>query len=148
MTLTITDFVTDSEVFCVAIAAMAERLNVLKRGGIARHMFAANPARHHTMQLTGYRLVDLVAGMAQSAHNIADSVLAAAAVSGIVIVIVIVIVKVVKSKPSSAFFFVTLQAVLHQETPRIKMAQNCTESAGCAGWKSMYDGIALTKLFQ
>ena len=142
MTLTITDFVTDSEVFCVAIAAMADRLNVLKRGGFARHVFATNPARHHTMQLTGYRLVDLVAGMAQSAHDISGSVLGAAAV------IVIVIVKVVKSKPSSAFFFVTLQAVLHQETPRIKMAQNCTESAGCAGWKSMYDGIALTKLFQ
>ena len=80
MTLTIADFVTDGEVFCMAVAAVAERLNVLQRGGFARHVFAANPARHHTMQLTGYRLVDFVAGMAQSAHNIAGSVSAAAAV--------------------------------------------------------------------
>ena len=71
MTLTIADPVADGEVFCMAVAALAERLNVLQRGGLRRHMFAANPARHHTMQLTGYRLVDLVAGMAQSAHNYA-----------------------------------------------------------------------------
>ena len=71
MTLTITDFVADGEVFCMAVAALAERLNVLQRGGFARHMFAANPARHRAVQLTGNRLVDLVAGMAQSAHNYA-----------------------------------------------------------------------------
>ena len=69
MALTIADPVADGEVFCMAVAALAERLNVLQRGGFARHMFAANPARHHTMQLTGDRLVDLVAGMAQSAHD-------------------------------------------------------------------------------
>ena len=69
MTLTITDFVADGEVFCMAVAALAERLNVLQRGGLARHMFAANPARHHAVELTGYRLVDLVAGVAQSAHD-------------------------------------------------------------------------------
>ena len=73
MTLTIADPVADGEVFCMAVATQAERLNMLQRGGLRRHMFAANPARHHTMQLTGYRLVDLVAGMAQSAHNYAGS---------------------------------------------------------------------------
>ena len=69
MPLPIADPVADREVFCMAVTALAERLNVLQRGGLRRHVFAANPARHHTMQLTGYRLVDLVAGVAQSAHN-------------------------------------------------------------------------------
>ena len=69
MTLAIANPVADGEVFCMAVAALAERLNVLQRGGLARHMFAANPARHHAVALTGYRLVDLVAGVAQSAHD-------------------------------------------------------------------------------
>ena len=69
MTLTIADLVTDGQIFCVAVAALAERLNMLQCGGLARHVLAANPARHRAMQLTGDRLVDLVAGMAQSAHG-------------------------------------------------------------------------------
>jgi hypothetical protein len=68
MTLTIADLVTDGEVVCVAVAALAQRLNVLQRGGFARHMFAADPARHGAVKLAGDRLVDLVAGKAQSAH--------------------------------------------------------------------------------
>ena len=74
MTLTIADFVADREVFCMAVTALAERLNVLQRGGLRRHVFAANPARHRSVQLTGNRLVDFVAGMAQSAHDDAASV--------------------------------------------------------------------------
>ena len=74
MTLTIADFMADGEVFCMAVAALAERLNVLQRGGLRRHMFAANPARHRAVELTGYRPVNLVAGMAQSAHDDAGSV--------------------------------------------------------------------------
>ena len=74
MPLAIANPVADSKVFCMAVAALAERLDVLQRGGTRRHMFAANPARHHTMQLTGNRLVNLVAGMAQSAHSRARSV--------------------------------------------------------------------------
>jgi hypothetical protein len=66
--LTIADFVTNRKVVCVAVAALAERLNVLKRGGFARHVFAAYPARHGAVKLTRNRLVDLVAGKAQSAH--------------------------------------------------------------------------------
>ena len=81
MTLTITDFVTDGEVFCMAIAALAERLNVLQRGCLTGHMFAANPARHHAVKLTGYRFVDLVSGVAQSAHNNACCISAASALS-------------------------------------------------------------------
>ncbi len=81
MALTIAYFVTDGEVFGMAVAAVAERLNVLQRGGFARHVFSANPARHHTMQLTGYRLVDLVAGMAQSAHNYVGSISVATVLS-------------------------------------------------------------------
>ena len=76
MTLTIAHRMADGEVFCMAVAALAERLNVLQRGGVRRHMFAANPARHGAMQLTRDRLVDLVAGMAQSAHDNAGTVLA------------------------------------------------------------------------
>ena len=74
MPLTIADLVADREVFCMAVTALAERLNVLQRGGLRRHMFAANPARHRAVQLTCNRLVDLVAGMAQSAHDDAASV--------------------------------------------------------------------------
>ena len=74
MPLAIAYLVADRKVFCMAVAALAERLNVLQRGGLRRHMFAANPARHHTVQLTGNHLVDLVAGMAQSAHSRARSV--------------------------------------------------------------------------
>ena len=69
MTLAIADLMADGEIFCMAVAALTERLNVLQRGGVRRHMFAANPARHRAVQLTGNRLVDLVAGMAQSAHD-------------------------------------------------------------------------------
>ena len=74
MALTIAHRMTDGEVFGMAVAALAERLNVLQRGGLRRHVFAANPARHRSVQLTGDRLVDLVAGMAQSAHDDAVSV--------------------------------------------------------------------------
>ena len=81
MPLAIAYLVADRKVFCMAVAALAERLNVLQRGGLRRHMFAANPARHHTMQLTGYRLVDLVAGMAQSAHNYVGSISVATVLS-------------------------------------------------------------------
>ena len=56
MALTIAHLMTDGEVFCMTVAALAERLNMLQRGGFARHVFAANPARHHTVQLTGNRL--------------------------------------------------------------------------------------------
>ena len=69
MALTIAHLMTDGEVFCMAVAALAERLNMLQRGGFVRHVFAANPARHRSVQLTGDRLVDLVAGVAQSAHK-------------------------------------------------------------------------------
>ena len=69
MTLAIANPVADGEVFCMAVAALAERLNVLQRRGVRRDVFAANPARHGAVELTGDRLVDLVAGMAQSAHD-------------------------------------------------------------------------------
>ena len=65
----------------MAIAALAERLNVLQRGCLTGHMFAANPARHHAVKLTGYRFVDLVSGVAQSAHNNACNISAASALS-------------------------------------------------------------------
>ena len=74
MPLAIAYLVADRKVFCMAVAALAERLNVLQRGGLRRHMFAANPARHGAVELTGYRLVDLVAGKAQSAQDDAGSV--------------------------------------------------------------------------
>ena len=69
MPLAIAYLVADRKVFCMAVAALAERLNVLQRRGVRRDVFAANPARHGAVELTGDRLVDLVAGMAQPAHN-------------------------------------------------------------------------------
>ena len=74
MPLAIANPVADSKVFCMAVAALAERLNVLQRRGVRRDVFAANPARHGAVELTGDRLVDLVAGVAQSAHSRARSV--------------------------------------------------------------------------
>ena len=52
----------DGEVFLVAIATFAQRLNVLKRGVGMRHVLPADPTRHHAMQLARYRFVNFVAG--------------------------------------------------------------------------------------
>ena len=52
----------DGQVFLMAVAAFAQRLNVLKRGVGVRHMLPADPTRHHAMQLARYRFVDFVAG--------------------------------------------------------------------------------------
>ena len=54
--------VADGQVFLVAVAAFAQRLNVLKRGIGMCHMLPADPTRHHAMHLARYRFVNFVAG--------------------------------------------------------------------------------------
>jgi hypothetical protein len=68
MPLAVADFMADGQVFRVAVAAFAQRLDVLQRGGLARDVFAADPARHHAVELPRHGLVDLVPGMPQPAH--------------------------------------------------------------------------------
>lgn len=69
MALVIAEIVADGQVFCMAVAAFAQGLDVFQRGGRGQHMLAADPAGHNTMQLASHRLVDLVAGVGEFAHD-------------------------------------------------------------------------------
>jgi len=66
--LAVAHLVADGEIFSVAVAALAQGLNVLQRGGLGRDMLATHPARHRAMQLPGHGSVDFDSGMAQAAH--------------------------------------------------------------------------------
>ena len=66
--LVVAQFMADGEVFLVAVAALAQGLDVLQRRRFWYHMLATDPARHHAMQLARHGFVDFVAGKAQSAH--------------------------------------------------------------------------------
>lgn len=68
MALVIAELVANGQVFNMAVAAFAERLNVLQRGRLMQHMFATYPAGHHTMHLACYGFIDLVAGVGEFAH--------------------------------------------------------------------------------
>lgn len=63
MTLMVARPVADSQIFSVAVTALAKWLDVFQRGGVQRNMLTAYPARHHTVQLARYRFVNLVAGV-------------------------------------------------------------------------------------
>ena len=69
MALSIADFVADRQVFCVAVAAFAAGLDVLQRCRLGRDVFAANPARHHAMELPCNGFVHLDPQVCQSAHD-------------------------------------------------------------------------------
>ena len=69
MPLPIAELMADSQIFGMAIAALAQRLNVLQRGGLGCDVLAADPAGHHTVQLARQRLVHLVAGMTETTHR-------------------------------------------------------------------------------
>ena len=69
MTTAVAKRVADGEVYCMAIAAFAERLDVLKACSCLQHMFAAHPARHHAVHLPGHRFINFVAGVGKFAHG-------------------------------------------------------------------------------
>jgi hypothetical protein len=67
--LAVAHLVADGQIFGMAVAAVAQGLNVLERGGLGRDMLAADPARHAAMQLPGHSSVDFDSGVAQAAHS-------------------------------------------------------------------------------
>jgi hypothetical protein len=68
MALAIADFMADGQILGMAVAAVAQRLDVLQRGGLWRDMLAADPARHDAMQLARHGFVHLDAEVSQTAH--------------------------------------------------------------------------------
>ena len=62
--------VADGQVVLVAVAAFAERLNVLKRGLCMRHRLTAHPTRDHAMQLARNGFVNLVTCKLEAAHGL------------------------------------------------------------------------------
>ena len=63
MTLLVARRVTDGQIFDVAVAAFAQRLNVLQTRVNPFDVLAAQPARHLAMQLAGDGFVDFQAGV-------------------------------------------------------------------------------------
>jgi ankyrin repeat protein len=63
MALMIATAVANRQVFNMTVAALAERLDVLKCGIGWQYMFAAQPARHAAMQLAGNSFINFVAGV-------------------------------------------------------------------------------------
>ena len=68
MALAVADFMADGQVFGMAVAAVAQGLNVFQRRRLGRDVLAAHPARHHAMQLAGHGAVHLDAKVLQTAH--------------------------------------------------------------------------------
>ena len=68
MALAVAAFVADGKIFSMAVAAFAQCLNVLQRGGIRADMLAAHPAGHYAMQLSGDGFVHLDAEVLQTAR--------------------------------------------------------------------------------
>ncbi len=52
----------DRQVLGVTVAPFRQRLDMLERGCLVRHMFTTDPARHPAMQLPENSFVDFVAG--------------------------------------------------------------------------------------
>lgn len=68
MALAVAHFMADGQVFGMAVAAVAQGLNVFQRRRFGRDMLATHPARHHAMQLAGDGTVHLDAKVLQTAH--------------------------------------------------------------------------------
>jgi hypothetical protein len=68
MALAVADFMADGQVLGVAVAAFAQGLDVLQRGGLWRDMLSADPAGHDAMQLACHGSVHLDAEVSQTAH--------------------------------------------------------------------------------
>lgn len=59
----------DGQILQMAVATVGQWPDVLQGGRRGLHMIAADPARHLAMQLACDGLVNLVAGVAESAHT-------------------------------------------------------------------------------
>ena len=68
MALVVAQFVADGQVVRMAVAAFSQGLDMFQRRGSGQHMLAADPARHHAMQLPRHRFVHFLSGLIQSAH--------------------------------------------------------------------------------
>ena len=69
MTFLVTHGMADSQIRLMAVAALAQGLNVLQRGVHHAHMLTTHPARYLAMQLTGDGVVDFLPGMGEFAHE-------------------------------------------------------------------------------
>ena len=68
MALAVAHFMADGQVLGMAVATVAQRLDVFQRRRLGRDMLAAYPTRHHAMQLAGDGAVHLDAKVLQTAH--------------------------------------------------------------------------------
>lgn len=59
----------DSQVFKMAVSALAQGLDMFQRGVCRVYVLAAHPAGHRAMQLPCHGFVNFVAGEAQLAHG-------------------------------------------------------------------------------
>ena len=69
MALPITDFMANRQVFHMAVATFAQRLNMLQRGCLGRDVLTANPTRHDAMQLPRHGFIHFVPRKTQAAHK-------------------------------------------------------------------------------
>ena len=69
MALAIASLVANRQIFGVAVAAIAQGLDMLQRGCVWRDMLAANPARHDAVQLPRNGFVHLDPEMPQTTHR-------------------------------------------------------------------------------
>jgi hypothetical protein len=69
MSLVVAVFMADGQVVQMAVAALAQGLNVFQGGGFVGHVLTTHPARYHAMQLAGDGSVNLFSGQGQSAHG-------------------------------------------------------------------------------
>ena len=76
MSLVVAVPVADGQVLNMAVAAFAQRLNVLQRGIAHIHMQAAHPAGHLAMQLAGDGFVDFQARVGEFAHGVGGRLVA------------------------------------------------------------------------
>ena len=60
--------VADGQILQMAVTTVSQRPDVLQGGHCGLDMLAADPARHLAVQLPGDSPVNLVAGVAESAH--------------------------------------------------------------------------------
>ena len=60
--LVVAMFMADGQIFQVAVAALAQRLDVLQGGGFVGHMLATHPARYHAVHLPCDGFINLFSG--------------------------------------------------------------------------------------
>ena len=68
MPLVVAQRMADGQIVGVAVAALAQWLNVFKRCGLWQHMLPAHPARYYTVQLTRHCFVNFAPDVGEFAH--------------------------------------------------------------------------------